>query len=128
MTPLQGQTALVTGATRGIGAAIAQQLMAMSAQSGQPGGGPSVEQQMVQLQAQELQIAQQRLQSQDARENAKLALKAQELQLKRQQLEVNAADKQRQAQIQASAKLLDNQTKLAQIAQKELAERVNNQP
>ena len=109
-------------------AAIAQQLMAASAQSGQPGGGPSVEQQMVQLQAQELQIAQQRLQSQDARENAKLALKAQELQLKRQQLELNAADKQRQAQIQASAKLLDNQTKLAQIAQKELAERVNNQP
>jgi len=106
--------------------ALAQQLIAMSAQAGQPGGGPSVEQQMVQLQQQELQIAQQRLQSQDTRENAKLALKAQELQLKRQQLELSAADKQRQAQIQASGKLLDFQTKLAQIAQQELAERVNN--
>ena len=104
--------------------AIAQQLMQMSAQQNAGGQGPSPEQQMIQLQQQELQIAQQRIQSQDARENAKLALKAQELQLKRQQLEMQAMDKQRQAQIQASGKLLDNQAKLAQIAQKELAQRV----
>ena len=109
-------------------AAVAQQLLAISMQSNPQQQQASTEQQMLQLQAQELQIAQQRIQSQDTRENAKLTLKAQELQLKRQQLELLAADKQRQAQIQASAKLLDNQAKLAQIAQKELSERVMNPP
>jgi hypothetical protein len=39
---------------------------------------------------------------------------------------MDAMDKQRQAQINASSKILDNQAKMAQIAQKELSERVSN--
>lgn len=108
-------------------AQLATQLLAMSAQSGQGGQqGPSVEQQMVEINKAELQLAQQRIQSQDTRESAKIALKQQELALKRQQLELDAMDKQRQAQISASSKILDNQTKMAQIAQKELSDRVSN--
>lgn len=110
----------------GIQAQIAQQMLMMSAQSGMPGQqqGPSTEQQMIELNKAELQIAQQRIQSQDTRESAKLALKQQELQLKRMQMEMDAVDKQRQAQIAASGKILDNNTKLAQIAQKELMQRI----
>ena len=106
-------------------AQIAQQLLMASAQSGMGGQqGPSIEEQMLELNKAELQIAQQRIQSQDTRESAKLALKQQELQLKRMQMEMEAMDKQRQAQIAASGKILDNNTKLAQIAQKELMQRV----
>lgn len=108
-------------------AQLATQLMMMSAQSGQGAPqGPSVEQQMIEINKAELQLAQQRIQSQDTREAAKIALKQQELGLKRQQLEMDAMDKQRQAQINASSKILDNQAKMAQIAQKELSERVSN--
>lgn len=108
-------------------AQLAQQLLMLSAQSGQgPQQGPSIEQQMVELNKAELQLSQQRIQSQDTREAAKIALKQQELGLKRQQLELQALDKQRQAQINASAKILDNQAKMAQIAQKELSERVSS--
>ena len=106
-------------------AQIAQQLLMASAQSGMGGQqGPSIEEQMLEINKAELQIAQQRIQSQDTRESAKLALKQQELQLKRMQMEMQAMDKQRQAQIAASGKILDNNTKLAQIAQKELMQRV----
>ena len=108
-------------------AQLAQQILQISLQSQQQQqGGPSVEQQMVELNKAELQLSQQRIQSQDTREAAKLALKQQELGLKRQQMEMLAADKQRQAQINASAKILDNQAKMSQIAQKELSARVAN--
>jgi hypothetical protein len=108
-------------------AQLAQQILQISLQSQQQQqGGPSVEQQMVELNKAELQLSQQRIQSQDTRESAKLALKQQELGLKRQQMEMLAADKQRQAQINASAKILDNQAKMSQIAQKELSARVAN--
>jgi len=111
-----------------IQAQLAQQILQISLQSQQQQqAGPSIEQQMLELNKAELQLSQQRIQSQDTRESAKLALKQQELGLKRQQLEMEAMDKQRQAQINASAKILDNQAKMSQIAQKELSARVANQ-
>lgn len=122
---LLAQQAGTTLQDENVQAQLAQQLLQLSLQ-GQPQqeAGPNIEQQMLELNKVELQLAQQRIQSQDTRESAKLALKQQELGLKRQQLELMAVDKQRQSQINASAKILDNQAKMAQIAQKELSERV----
>lgn len=103
---------------------IAQQLMQASAAQN-PQQGPGIEQQMLQLQAQELQMAGQRIQSQDTREAAKIALKQRELDLKETGMLLDAQQKQKQNQISASGKILDNSAKLADIQAKKLAERAN---
>jgi len=98
----------------------------MSAQSGMGGEqGPSVEQQMIQLNQQELQLSAARIQSQDVREAAKIALKNRELDLKETSMLLDAENKQKQNQISASSKILDNSAKLADIQAKRLAERAN---
>jgi hypothetical protein len=89
------------------------------------GQGPSVEQQMVQLNQQELQLSAARIQSQDVREAAKIALKNRELDLKETSMLLDAENKQKQNQISASSKILDNSAKLADIQAKRLAERAN---
>lgn len=107
-------------------AQISQQLVAMSAASGMPGEDQSTEQQMMALQARELDIAAERIKSQDARESAKLALKAQEIRLKAMSLDMQNEDNRRKAGIAAASKLLDNQAKMAQTARNELSARVEN--
>ena len=109
-------------------AQIATQLVQISAQSGQGGGGPSIEQQMVQLNAAELQLAEKRIQSQDAREAASLAIKNRELDLKETDMLLKAENQSKQAQIAATGKILDNSAKLADIQAKRLAERANQPP
>ncbi len=106
-------------------AQIATQLVQISAASGMGGQGPSVEEQMLQLNAQELQLAAARIQSQDTREAAKIALKNRELDLKETGMLLDAENKTKQNQINASAKILDNSAKLADIQAKRLAERAN---
>lgn len=108
-------------------AQIAMQLTAMSAQSGMGGGeaGPSVEQQMLQLNQAELQLSANRIQSQDVREAAKIALKNRELDLKEAGMLLDAEDKIKKNQIAASGKILDSSAKLADAQANKLAERAN---
>jgi hypothetical protein len=107
-------------------AQIATQLTMMSAQSGMGGEqGPSVEQQMVQLNQQELQLSAARIQSQDTREAAKIALKNRELDLKEAGILLDAEDKNKKNQIAASGKILDSSAKLADLQAAKLAERAN---
>ena len=107
-------------------AQIATQLVMMSAQSGMGGEqGPSVEQQMVQLNQQELQLSATRIQSQDVREAAKIALKNRELDLKEAGMLLDAEDKNKKNQIAASGKILDSSAKLADLQATKLAERAN---
>lgn len=110
-------------------AQIATQLMMISAASA-PGGeqGPNVEQQMVQLNAEELKLSAARIQSQDVREAAKIALKNRELDLKETSMLLDADNKQKQAQIAATGKILDNSAKLADLQATKLAERANRTP
>ena len=107
-------------------AQITTQLLMMSAQSA-PGGeqGPSVEQQMIQLNQQELQLSAARIQSQDTREAAKIALKNRELDLKETGMLMDAEDKNKKNQIAASGKILDSSAKLADLQATKLAERAN---
>lgn len=104
-------------------AMVAQQLVAISAASGQ-GGGMSAEQQMIELNKEELAIARQRLESQDARENATLAMKQQEIDLKRLTLIAGIQEKNQANQIRSAQILLDNARKIADTAMEPLAERV----
>ena len=106
-------------------AQVTTQLLMISAASGIGEAGPSVEQQMVQLNQQELELSAARIQSQDTREAAKIALKNRELDLKETNMLLDAENKQKQTQISASAKILDNSAKLADIQAKKLAERAN---
>ena len=107
-------------------AQIATQLLMISAQSGMGGEqGPSVEQQMVQLNQQELQLSATRIQSQDVREAAKIALKNRELDLKEAGMLLDAEDKNKKNQIAASGKILDSSAKLADLQATKLAERAN---
>jgi hypothetical protein len=107
-------------------AQIATQLLMISAQSGMGGEqGPSVEQQMVQLNQQELQLSAARIQSQDVREAAKIALKNRELDLKEANILLDAEDKNKKNQIAASGKILDSSAKLADLQAAKLAERAN---
>jgi len=107
---------------------IATQLVQISAQSNPQQQQANIEQQMMQLQAAELEMAGQRIQSQDTREAAKIALKNRELDLEETGMLLNAQQKQKQNQIVASGKILDNSAKLADIQAKQLAERANNPP
>jgi alpha-L-arabinofuranosidase len=106
-------------------AQISAQLVQISAASNPQAQGPTLEQQMVQMQGQELQLAAARIQSQDTREAAKIALKNRELDLKETNMLLDAENKTKQNQINASAKILDNSAKLADIQAKRLAERAN---
>ena len=107
-------------------AQVATQLLMMSAQSGMGGEqGPSVEQQMLQLNAAELQLSANRIQSQDVREAAKIALKNRELDLKEASMLLDAEDKNKKNQIAASGKILDSSAKLADIQAATLAQRAN---
>jgi hypothetical protein len=107
-------------------AQIATQLVMQSAASGMGGEqGPSVEQQMVQLNQQELQLSAARIQSQDVREAAKIALKNRELDLKEASMLLDAEDKNKKNQIAASGKILDSSAKLADLQATKLAERAN---
>lgn len=105
---------------------VAQHMIAMSAANGQ-GGGPSVEQQMLELNRQELEVSKQRIASQDARENAKLDQKQQEILLKRAQLlfDIQHADKQQQ--MEAAIKLLDLSLKQGDTSSNALEQRVLKQ-
>ena len=107
-------------------AQVATQLMMMSAQSGQGGQqGPSVEQQMVELNKAELQLSAARIQSQDVREAAQIALKNRELDLKEASMLLDAEDKNKKNQIAASSKILDSSAKLADLQANTLAQRAN---
>lgn len=106
-------------------AQIATQLVQISAASNPQAQQANVEQQMLQLQAAELQMAGERIQSQDTRESAKLALKNRELDLKETDMILKSQNQQKQTQIAATGKILDNSAKLADIQAKRLAERAN---
>jgi len=106
-------------------AQIATQLVQISAASNPQAQQANVEQQMLQLQAAELQMAGERIQSQDTRESAKLALKNRELDLKETDMLLKAQNQQKQTQIVATGKILDNSAKLADIQAQRLAERAN---
>jgi len=107
-------------------AQIANALVQISAASGM-GGQESTEQQMIDLNREELEVAKQRLESQDARELAKLAQKNQELVLKRISLMMQARDDEQKRAIESAGKILDNATKMAQIRSDALIQRVENQ-
>ncbi len=96
-------------------AQIAQQLMAMSAESGAPGAGPSTEQQMIELNRRELDIAEQRLQSQDIREAADIAMKNRKLDIEEAEAIHQMRQDQRDAERDAASKILDSSAKMAQI-------------
>ena len=83
---------------------------------------------MVQLNAEELKLAEARIKSQDTREAAQIALKNRELDIKETNMLLDAQNKQKQNQITASTKILDNSAKLADIQAKRLAERANAPP
>ena len=106
-------------------AQIATQLVQISAASNPQAQQANVEQQMVQLQAAELEMAGNRIQSQDTREAAKIALKNRELDLKETDMLLKAKNQQKQTQIAATGKILDNSAKLADIQAQRLAERAN---
>jgi len=106
-------------------AQIATQLVQISAASNPQAQQANVEQQMLQLQAAELEMAGQRIQSQDIREAAKIAQKNRELDLKETDMLLKAQNSQKRNQIDASAKILDNSAKLADIQAQRLAERAN---
>ena len=106
-------------------AQIATQLVQISAASNPQAQQANVEQQMVQLQAAELEMAGNRIQSQDTREAAKIALKNRELDLKETDMLLKAQNQQKQTQIAATGKILDNSAKLADIQAQRLAERAN---
>lgn len=110
-------------------AQIATQLTMISAASAPSGEqGPNVEQQMLQLNAEELKLSAARIQSQDVREAAKIALKNRELDLKETSMLLDADNKQKQTQIAATGKILDNSAKLADLQATKLAERANRTP
>ena len=109
-------------------AQIATQLVQISAASNPQAQQANVEQQMVQLQAAELEMAGNRIQSQDTREAAKIALKNRELDLKETDMLLKAQNQQKQTQIAATGKILDNSAKLADIQAQRLAERANTPP
>ena len=106
-------------------AQIATQLVQISAASNPQAQQANIEQQMLQLQAAELEMAGQRIQSQDTREAAKIAQKNRELDLKETDMLLKQQNTQKRNQIDASAKILDNSAKLADIQAKRLAERAN---
>ena len=106
-------------------AQIATQLIQISAASNPQAQQANIEQQMLQLQAAELEMAGQRIQSQDTREAAKIAQKNRELDLKETDMLLKAQNSQKRNQIDASAKILDNSAKLADIQAQRLAERAN---
>ena len=106
-------------------AQIATQLVQISAASNPQAQQANIEQQMVQLQAAELEMAGNRNESQDTREAAKIALKNRELDLKETGMLLKAQNQQKQTQIAATGKILDNSAKLADIQAQRLAERAN---
>lgn len=106
-------------------AQIATQLLIMSAQSAPGEQGPSVEQQMLELNKAELQLSAARIQSQDVREAAQIALKNRELDLKEADMLLEAQDKNKKNQIAASGKILDSSAKLADLQAATLAQRAN---
>ena len=106
-------------------AQVATQLLMMSAQGAGGEQGPSVEQQMLELNKAELQLSANRIQSQDTREAAKIALKNRELDLKEAGMLLDAEDKNKKNQITASAKILDSSAKLADLQAAQLAQRAN---
>jgi len=106
-------------------AQIATQLLMISAQSGMGGAGPTVEQQMVELNKQELALSAARIQSQDVREAAQIALKNRELDLKEASMLLDSEDKKKKNQIAASGKILDSSAKLADLQAATLAQRAN---
>jgi hypothetical protein len=106
-------------------AQIATQLVQISAASNPQAQQANIEQQMVQLQAAELEMAGNRIESQDTREAAKIALKNRELDLKETDMLLKAQNQQKQTQIAATGKILDNSAKLADIQAQRLAERAN---
>lgn len=109
-------------------AQIATQLIQVSNESNPQAQQANIEQQMLQLQAAELEMAGQRIQSQDTREAAKIAQKNRELDLKETDMLLKAQNSQKRNQIDASAKILDNSAKLADIQAQRLAERANQPP
>lgn len=103
--------------------AIAAKMLEVSAASG-PGLQPSTEQQMIDLNKQELAVAQKRLDSQDARENAKIAQKDRELDLKAIQIMNDTRNDEANRSMDAAFKLLDKSTQDADTALNALSSRV----
>jgi hypothetical protein len=96
-------------------AQIAMQLVQISAESGQSGAGPSTEDKMLELNQAELQLSAQRIQSQNAREAAQIAQKDRELDLKELEIMGKMDAENTKAKINATGKVLDNSTRLADI-------------
>lgn len=95
-------------------AQIAQKLTQMSAESG-VGGEATAEQQMLKLQERELQIADERIQSQNIREAAKITQKNRELDLKELQVLNDIQAGRTDRKMRGAEKVLDNAAQLAQI-------------
>lgn len=102
-------------------AQIAQALLAQSAEQGL-GGQPSTEQQMVMLNAKELELAKERIDSQNVRESAQIAQKNRELDLKQIELLASLEQAQQKQQLDAAKTMLDSASKMAQSEQSKLAQ------
>jgi hypothetical protein len=100
---------------------IAQQLIQESAQYAGQMAEADTEAKMLQLQAFELQLAKERIDSQNARDTAALSMKARELALKEQQFMAEQQDKGERRKMDAAAKILDNAAKMADIETKRLS-------
>lgn len=95
-------------------AQLAQKVLQISAESGM-GGELDTEQQMLKLQQRELDLADERIQSQNIREAAKITQKNRELDLKELQLTAEIAGARTDRKMRGAEKVLDNAAKLAQI-------------
>jgi len=104
---------------------IAQKLMQMSAESGVE-GEVDVEKQMMKLQERELTIADERIQSQNIREAAKITQKNRELDLKELQVLNDVKSSQLNRRMRGAEKVLDNAAQLAQIEAGRLSQYAKN--
>jgi hypothetical protein len=117
----QAQQAGLSPQDENVQAQIATGLLQQSAQYAGQMAEANTEQQMLQLQAQELAIAQRRIESQNTRDTAALSIKARELALKEQEFLANQVEKGARRQMDAAAKILDNAAKVADIETKRLS-------
>jgi hypothetical protein len=92
---------------------IAQQMLAASAAAGGP-AGPSLEQQMLELNKAELDVARERIKSQDIREAAKIGQKDRELDLKALDLIATLRKAGEEGELKRAQALLDLSDRLAQ--------------
>ena len=101
---------------------IAQFMLKQSAESGV--GKENSEAKMIQLQERQLAIDEERIKSQEIRENAKMAQKDRELDLKQLQLQLDNQQETRKLDQNAATKILESSARAADNANRILADRV----